>query len=101
VNGKTVAVRITCSGAPCQLTLKLTAQGRHHHQVGVGSTTVTLQPGQTRVVRISLNQLGRNLLAARHVLHAKLIAAQTLDGGHVQTISTQTIIIRVHGHKHH
>ncbi|MGN6870995.1 MAG: hypothetical protein ACTHMY_21590 [Solirubrobacteraceae bacterium] len=101
VNGKTVAVRITCSVAPCKLTLRLTAQGRHHHRVGVGSTTVTLQPGQTRIVRISLNRTGRNLLAAHHVLRVKLIATQSLDGGHVQTISTQTVIIKVHAHKHH
>jgi hypothetical protein len=101
VNGTTVAVRVTCTSAPCTLTLKLTAQGRHHHRVGVGSTTVTLQPGESRIVRISLNGTGRSLLAARHVLHATLIATQSLDGGHVSTIDTQTIIIKVHAHKHH
>jgi hypothetical protein len=101
LNGKAIAVRITCAGAPCRVTVKLTAQGRHHHRVGIGSTTVTLGAGETRVVRISLNGTGRHLLAARHVLHAALIAAQSLDGGHVQTISTQTVIIKVHGHKHH
>ncbi len=101
VNGKTVAVKVTCSGAPCKLTLKLTAQGRYHHRVGVGSTTVTLAAGQTRIVRISLNHTGRNLLAARHVLHATLIATQSLDGGHVKTIRTQRVIIKVHAHKHH
>jgi hypothetical protein len=101
VNGKTVSVRITCSVAPCQLTLRLTVQGAHHKQLTVGATSVTLQSGQSRVVRISLNRLGRNLLAARHVLHARLIAAQSLDGGHAQTISTQAVILKIHGHKHH
>jgi hypothetical protein len=101
VSGTTALVKVTCTGAPCKLTLKLTAQGRHHHRVGVGSTTVTLSAGQTRVVRISLNRSGRNLLAARHVLHATLIATQSLAGGHVKTIRTQTVIIKIHAHKHH
>ncbi|HJS93602.1 MAG TPA: hypothetical protein VJ741_05020 [Solirubrobacteraceae bacterium] len=101
VNGKTVAVRITCGNAPCKVTLKLTAHGRHHRRVGVGSTTVTLNAGQTRIVRISLNGTGRSLLAARHGLHATLIAAQSLDGGHTSTISTQAVILKIHGHKHH
>jgi hypothetical protein len=101
VSGKTVAVKVTCTNAPCKLTLKLTAQGRHHHRVGVGSKTVTLSAGQTRVVRISLNRTGRNLLAAHHVLHATLIATQSLAGGHVKTIRTQTVIIKIHAHKHH
>jgi hypothetical protein len=101
VNGKTVTVKLTCANASCKVTLKLTAQGRHHKQVVVGSTSVTLAPGQTRVVRISLNRTGRNLLAVRHVLHAKLIAAQSLDGGQVKTISSQTVIIKIHAHKHH
>ena len=101
VNGTTVSVKLTCTNAPCEVTLKLTAQGRHHHRVGVGSTSLTLNAGQTRIVRIALNGAGRNLLAAHHVLNVKLIAAQSLDGGHVQTISTQTVIIKVHAHKHH
>jgi hypothetical protein len=101
VNGTTVAVRVTCSGAPCKLTLKLTARGQHHRQVGVGSTSVTLKAGQTMVVRIHLNQAGRHLLATRHVLKPTLRAIQSLDGGHVKTISTQTVIIKIHGHKHH
>jgi hypothetical protein len=101
VNGQTVAVRITCTNAPCRLTLKLIAQGRHHHRVGLGSTSLTLDAGQTRIVRIALNGAGRRLLAARHVLHASLIATQSLDGGHVQTIGTQAVIIKVHAHKHH
>jgi hypothetical protein len=101
VNGTTVAVKVTCSGAPCKLTLKLTARGQHHKQVGVGSTSVTLAAGQTTIVRIHLNQAGRHLLATRHVLKPTLRAIQSLDGGHTSTISTQTVIIKIHGHKHH
>ena len=101
VNGSTVAVKVTCSGAPCKLTVKLTARNQHHKQVGVGSTSVTLAAGQSTIVRIHLNQAGRHLLAARHVLKATLRAIQSLDGGHTSTISTQTVIIKIHGHKHH
>jgi hypothetical protein len=101
VNGKTVAVRVTCSGAPCKVTVKLTARGAHHKLVRVGTTSVSLAAGQTRVVRVSLNGAGRKLLVARHGLKVKLIAAQSLDGGHTSTISTQTVILKIHGHKHH
>ncbi len=101
VNGNTVAVRITCSGAPCKLTLKLTARGLHHKQVGVGSTSVTLAAGQTETVRIGLNRTGRHLLATRHQLKVTLRAIQSLNGGHTSTISNQAVIIKIHGHKHH
>jgi hypothetical protein len=101
MDGKTVAVKVTCSGAPCQVMLNLSTRGLHHKQVRVGATSVTLQPGQTRVVRIGLNQTGRHLLAARHVLKVTLRAIQSLDGGHTSTISTQAVILKIHGHKHH
>jgi hypothetical protein len=101
VNGNAVAVKITCSGAPCKLTLKLTARGLHHKQVGVGSTSVTLAAGQASIVRVHLNQAGRHLLSTRHVLKVTLRAIQSLDGGHTSTISTQAVILKIHGHKHH
>jgi hypothetical protein len=97
VNGKTVAVRVTCSGAPCMVTLKLTAQGRHHHRVGVGSTTVTLSAGQTSIVRISLNGTGQHLLATRHGLGAKLVVSEAPN----VTVSTQTVTFKVHRHGRH
>jgi hypothetical protein len=97
VNGKTVAVRVTCSGAPCKVTLKLTAQGRHHHRVGVGSTTVTLSAGQTSIVRISLNGTGQHLLATRHGLGAKLVVSEAPN----VTVSTQTVTFKVHRHGRH
>ena len=101
VQGKTVAIRITCANAPCNVTIKLTAQGKHHRTVGVGSTRVTLAAGQTETVRVGLNGTGQHLLATRHVLRVTLRAIQSLDGGHTSTISTQTVIIKIHGHKHH
>jgi hypothetical protein len=101
VNGTTVSVKLSCAGGPCQVTLRLTARGRHHNQVGVGNTSVTLAAGQTETVRIGLNQAGRHLLATRHVLRVTLHAIQSLDGGHTSTISTQAVILKIHGHKHH
>jgi hypothetical protein len=95
--GHTAAVRITCTNAPCTLTLKLTAQGRHHHRVGVGSTTVTLSAGQTRIVRVSLNGTGKHLLATRHGLSAKLVVSQAPS----TTVSTQTVRFKAHRHGHH
>jgi hypothetical protein len=97
VSGKTALVKVTCTNAPCTLTLKLTAQGRHHHRVGVGSTTVTLAAGQTRIVRISLNGTGKHLLATRHGLSAKLIVSQAPN----TTVSTQTVTFKAHRHGHH
>ena len=64
VNGSTVAVRVTCSGAPCKVTVKLTARNQHHKQVGVGSTSVTLAAGQTHD-RADPPQPGRTA-SARH-----------------------------------
>lgn len=100
VHGKTVAVKLTCSHAPCQVTLKLTARGRHHRLVNAGATTVTLQPGTSQLVRVALNGAGRHLLAIRHVLKVKLAVIQSLDGGNTSTIDTQTVTIKIHPHKH-
>jgi hypothetical protein len=97
VNGNTVAVRVTCANAPCTLTLKLTAQGRHHHRVGVGSTTVTLNAGQSGIVRVSLNGTGKHLLATRHGLSARLVVSQAPN----TTVSTQTVRFKARRHGHH
>ena len=100
-HGTAVAVRLTCAGGSCRVTLKLTARGRHHSQVSVGSTRVTLTPGQTKVVRVSLNSAGRHLLATRHALRITFRAIQSLNDGHTSTISTQTANLKIHRHKHH
>jgi hypothetical protein len=100
VNGKAVALRLTCTGAPCRVTITLRARGRHHKKVTVGRTTLTLAPGQSQTVRIALNQTGRTLLATRHQLKVTLTAVQSLDGGHARPVSTQTLIIKIHHHKH-
>jgi hypothetical protein len=79
------------------LALKLTARDRHHKVVKVGSPNVRLKAGQARIVRVSLNGVGRHLLAVRHVLKVKL-TVQSLDGGRARTINTQNLIIKIHNH---
>jgi hypothetical protein len=104
VSGKTVAVRITCtgaSGAQCQLTLKLTARGRHHKLVRIGATSVTLTAGQTATVRISLNPAGRHLLATRHTLKAKLVVDEATGIGTSPTAATRTVTFKTHRHGRH
>jgi hypothetical protein len=95
-----VAVKLTCAGGSCRVTLKLTARGRHHSQVNVGSTHVTPAAGQTEVVRVSLNAAGRHLLAIRHALRVTFRAIQSLTDGHTSTINTQAVTLTLHRHKH-
>ncbi len=52
-------------------------------------------------MRVVLNGTGRNLLGAPRLLKVKLTATQSLDGGQVKTISTQTVIIKIKPHEHH
>ena len=96
VGGRTVAVMVTCTGAPCPLTLQLTALGRHHHRVSVGGTAVTQSAGETRIVRVTLNGIGTHLLATRHVLNARLLVTEGQSA-----VSVQVVTFRTHAHKRH
>ena len=97
VSGTGVGVKVTCpgtSGARCELHLRLsvreTLRGHHliavtarrvhltHRVVGVGSTSITLDAGDTATVRINLNATGRALLRRYHHLTARFTATQTL-----------------------
>ena len=101
VHGTDVAVKLTCAGGSCRVTMKLTARGRYHSRVNVGSARVTLAAGQTEVERVGLNAAGRHLLAARHALRVTFRTIQSLNDGHTSTINTQAVILKIHGHKHH
>ena len=90
VKGNTATTHVTCTGpagSKCTVTLKLTVTElfRHHRLVGltarskttrkvlvVGSATVTLGAGQSRIVHVGLNSTGKRLLAKRHVLKVRL-----------------------------
>jgi hypothetical protein len=100
IRGTTAAIKVTCTGAPCELTLKLTARGRHHKRVTIGTAHVTLAAGSTETVRISLNRAGRHLLAIRHHLKPKLTVSETQADGQNTTVSTQTVTFRTHTHRH-
>jgi hypothetical protein len=116
VNGANAIVRVSCAGATgaqCSLKLSmsvtetfrghklvgLTARLRHK-VVGVGSASVTLTAGGSETVRVSLNRAGRNLLATRHSLKAKMTVTESLGNGTSVTVSTQTVTFKTHGHMH-
>ncbi len=52
--------------------------------VTVGTTSITLNAGESRTVRIALNSTGKRLLAKRHKLKVKLRISQTLSNGQAQ-----------------
>ncbi len=121
VTGQTARVRISCtgpSGSRCSLGLTLSVsetfrghrliavtaghgRGKKVRVVTVGTASVRLGAGGSQTVRISLNRKGRQLLAARHVLRAKLRVTQSLGSRHDVTVSTQTVTFhaRRHGHR--
>jgi hypothetical protein len=115
VSGNTVSVPITCTGdTSCTVSLKLTVteklRGRKviavsartakvtHTTVVLGTKSATIKAGRTQTVRISLNRTGRNLVAARHTLTAKLAVTQRIAGRN-RTLSTQKVTFKAP--KHH
>jgi hypothetical protein len=99
IRGTTAAIRVSCTGAPCELTLKLIARGLHHQRVTIGTAHVTLAPGSTETVRISLNRAGRHLLAVRHQLRPRLTVGETQADGQTATVSAQTVTFKTHTHR--
>jgi hypothetical protein len=119
VSGTTANVPVSCTGqagATCQLTLTLTPterfhgrrliafgsrrHARTHREVEVaGSAQVTLMAGQSETVQVALNGAAVHLPAKRHHLTATLLVLQVLLGGHVSTVSTQTLTLTA-GHHH-
>jgi hypothetical protein len=122
VSGNTAAVRVTCAGAAgatCRLhlMLRVTETLRGHRLVALaarakgktvrklvtvgGPVNVTLSAGQARTVHVSLNGIGRQLLAKRHTLKATLLVTQSLTNGRTRTVSSQTVTFTApHKHKH-
>ena len=114
LSGQTVSETVSCAGAgECSVKLTLavveTLRGRKliavtarkrkvrlvKKVVVLGTATVTLAAGQSRVVRVSLNPVGRRLLGARHTLHVELSA---VSAG--KTISRRTLAFKAPGPKH-
>ena len=117
VTGITAALHVTCTGAlgaHCKLSLNMTvtetrrghrvigvAPRLRHTVVGVGSAAVTLTAGNAKAVRISLNGLGRKLLATRHVLKVNLVVTEALGNGRSATVSKQAVTFKNHRHGRH
>jgi hypothetical protein len=106
-SGSIATLRVSCrgqAGATCQLRLALsvteTVSGRKlvaltasrkrrttHRVVVVGRANVVLAAGETRSVQISLNAIGKRLLARRHRLRTSLTVNQ-LGAGAVAAEAT-------------
>jgi hypothetical protein len=120
VSGITLSVRVNClgpTGAICQVALKLTVtetrQGgrviaitpRGHVKprrkvLTIAIKRVTLHAGETRTVRVALNRVGRNLVAARRHLKATIEISQLLPKQDSLTVSMQKVTFTA-GRKHH
>ena len=115
----TARVRATCTGpagAKCKLVFTLTvteifkrnklisvtARAKLKKKiVVVGIANVTLNAGESRTVRISLNGTGKKLLAKRHKLKVRLRVTQTLANGHAATALSQTLTFKKAAKRHH
>jgi hypothetical protein len=119
VSGSTASVRTSCSGHPgdkCRVSFKLTVTEtllghrliaissrarKHKVTVTVGSTSVTLNAGQSKTVKVSLNHTGAGLLAKYRTLKTSLRVTQTLLNRHTRTFPTQTVTFKAPKKKHH
>ncbi|MFL5831083.1 MAG: hypothetical protein ACJ76X_14310 [Solirubrobacteraceae bacterium] len=119
VSGSTASVRASCTGAAgskCRLSFKLTITetllGRriiaissraHKRKViaTVGSASVTLNAGQSKIVKVSLGHTGKRLLTSLHTLRTTLRVSQTLLNRHTRTVSTQKVTFKAPKRKHH
>ena len=111
VSGTTASVPVTCKGdTSCKVSLKLTVIETHrgrklvavsarkgkltHKTVVVGTASATIKAGRTATVRVGLNRTGRQLLAARHKITAKLTVVQGR-----RAVSTQKVTFKAPKHR--
>jgi hypothetical protein len=73
---------------------KVTAVAASTRKVALGTKTVTLGAGRHLTVAVKLNAAGRHLLAARHRLRVRLVAAARGNGGRTSTLRTQTLTFK-------
>ncbi|HUO69346.1 MAG TPA: hypothetical protein VMU39_01105 [Solirubrobacteraceae bacterium] len=121
VSGTTASVRVSCTGAAgatCKVAFRMTVteKVRGHKVIAVSArkqpttrkiivtvgsaSTITLTAGQSKVVKISLNSTGKNLLKSRHTLSVTVDVTQILGGGRSRTLS-QPVTFKVPKHKPH
>jgi hypothetical protein len=113
VTGTTVSITVACTGAAgasCSITTALsiieklrggkviavTAARVKNRVLVLGLTRTLIRAGQTRTVRVSLNGIGRSLLAKRRAVQTKLVVRQS-----GRAISTSIVHFKSsHVHKH-
>ena len=121
VSGTSAFVRVSCTGAAgatCTLKFRMTLTEKFRGRkliaitarkkpkirkvvVTVGSARgLTLVAGQSKVVKVSLNGLGKRLLASRHTLKVTLHVTQILSSRTSRTLS-QTVTFKAPKHKKH
>jgi hypothetical protein len=93
VHGLVAIVPLKCtgrSGARCKITVLIQAGAESRRHLTVGSRTVRLKAGGSRVVPIKLNAVGRRLLQAHHRLPAaiKVIQGSGDDAAVIQAVVT-------------
>jgi len=129
VSGTTASVRVGCSGAAgatCDVTVEITVietiQGHKviavtavagkkpkknkkprkiKKTVIIGRATVALAEGQSKVVKVSLNNTGKRLLTKHKTLGTRLVSVQTLLGRKTKTINLQKVTFKVPKKKRH
>ncbi len=112
VSGTNAIVRVSCprsAAVPCKVRVQLTITEifKGHKLISVtsrkrttkklvvvGTASVTLDPGQSRTVRVTLNSLGRRLLKKHHTLKVTLRVTQAISARQVKAISTQKLTFR-------
>lgn len=114
VSGDSASIPIACKGdTSCTVSLELTVtealRGHRvvavsarktkvtHKTVVVGTAKATVKAGHKQTVLIALDRTGRDLLAARHRLAARLTVIQRIAGKN-RTVSTQTMTFRARKH---
>ena len=109
VKGTALSVRVTCTGAgSCSVSLKLTVREALKHgkvtavaastkltkrTVSVGSASVVVRGGGSKVVKLSLNGTGRGLLAKHSPLQVKLGVTQAR-----RTVKSSTVTFKAKKH---
>jgi hypothetical protein len=125
VSGTSAFVLVKCTGATgatCKLRFRMTVTEKRRGNriiaitakkkpkpkvrkiiVTVGSAPgITLSAGHSKTVKVSLNGLGKRLLASRHTLRVTLDVTQVLSARRSQTLSqTVTFKAKKTNKKHH
>ena len=103
-SGATISVRVSCTGS-ISCNIKLTASVLETIQSGkviaiaastnttkktitIASNTATIPAGSTKTIKLTLNGAGKQLLAKRHPLKAKLTVTQSR-----KTVTSRTITL--------